>query len=80
MRRALWSWNFEVRTNKLFKEFQAEGFETLLFYTECFAFRSLARIDLLLNPNISVMSVSLHNLCKEHLSVFNRYAEPCCFY
>jgi hypothetical protein len=41
------------------KDFKPEGYEILLFQTGCFAFRSPARMDLFLNPNSSVMSVSL---------------------
>jgi hypothetical protein len=47
------------------KNFKPEGIETLLFQIGCFAFRSSARMDLFLNPNSSVMSVSLHSPCAD---------------
>jgi hypothetical protein len=72
-------------TNKS-SSFKPEGFETSLFQTGCFAFRSLARMDFVLKFTSSVMSASLHalwrfiNKCQQHFSMSNRYADPRCFY
>jgi hypothetical protein len=48
-------------TNKSIS-FKPEEFETLLFQTGCFAFRSPVKMDFVLRFNSSVISASLHAL------------------
>lgn len=55
----------ELRNNS--KSLKSEGFENLLFQTECFVLRSLVRMDLFLKSNSSMMSMPLISLCGDLL-------------
>jgi hypothetical protein len=71
-------------TNKS-RSLKPEQFETLLFQTGCFAFRSPAKMDLILRFKRSVRSASPRCMwrfikrCKQYFNMYNRYAKPCCF-
>jgi hypothetical protein len=66
--------------------FTPKGLETILFQNGCLAFRSPAKMDLLLKFKSSIMSSSVQALlgdlysCKQYFTITNRYADPCRFY